>query len=181
VVGAVLLDDFSGEGKRILSREDVAGFAHLQSDGSDDAVEGSNLGANVVSAMTGLDVFIVGAAIEDDVAFEFAVAGIGVVSHLIGVKDVVAVVNFGFAAEVVDGAIFFLLDGANGHGLFNLADCFRQKRGRRRSGFSSGYLGSGGGKGLAGYYGGSEKQMTDPCGRDKDSRAGDHFLVIFNL
>lgn len=100
-------------------------------------------------------------------AFEFAVAGIRVIGHLVGVEYISAIVKFTFAAKMVDLAILFLLYGSHRH-IFPTLGSRRGGRGRR--------LGIGG-KGLAGNYPGCEKQMTEQRGRDKDSRAGDHLQL----
>src|ERR1017187_3609219 len=170
VVGALLLDNFSGEGEGIGSGQDIAGLAQAQSNGSDHAIEYAGFGANVVSAMAGLDVLVVGTAVENDVALEFSVPGVGVVGDLIGVEDVGAVVNLDRAAQVIDGPIFLLLHGADGDLFFGLGGGLGRGRQRRRGRLLGNGDGWGGrGQGLAGYYPRSEKQMTDPGGRDNDS------------
>ena len=167
VFGAVLFDNFSGEGEWILAGEDVPGIAHAKSDGPDHAIKGTDLGADVVGAVTGFDVLVVGAAVEHDVAFEFAVSRVGVIGDLIGAQDVGAIVDLRVAPQVIDGSFFFLFDRSHGNRDLGLAG-----RGGWQSGSGCGStIGSGGeGQRLAGYYRGSEKQMTDPGGRDKDSR-----------
>jgi len=102
----VLLDNFSGEGEWILAGEDVPGIAHAKSDGPDHAIKGTDLGADVVGAVTGFDVLVVGAAVEHDVAFEFAVSGVGVIGDLIGAQDVGAIVDLRVAPQVIDGSFF---------------------------------------------------------------------------
>ena len=172
VVGAVLLDDLSGEREGIGGGHRVAGGPHAQAHGSNDAIKGTDLSADVVGAVAGDDVFVVGTAVEHDVALEFGVSGVGVVGNLVGLQDVVAIVDFGRAAQVVDGAFFFLLHGADGDGFFGVAD---RSRGQRWSGCGGAWRSGGaGGQRLAGYYPMSEKQMTDHGGRDKDSKAGGH-------
>jgi len=90
---------------------------------------------------------------------------------LIGAQDVGAIVDLRVAPQVIDGSFFFLFDRSHGNRDLGLAG-----RGGWQSGSGCGStIGSGGeGQRLAGYYRGSEKQMTDPGGRDKDSRAADH-------
>jgi hypothetical protein len=178
VVGALLLDNFSGEGEGIGGGQDIAGLAQAQSNGSDHAIEYAGFGANVVSAMAGLDVLVVGTAVENDVALEFSVPGVGVVGDLIGVEDVGAVVNLDRAAQVIDGPIFLLLHGADGDLFFGFGGGLGRGLSGGRQWRRGRLLGNGDcggrGQGLAGYYPRSEKQMTDPGGRDNDSRAGDH-------
>src|SRR5208282_3648248 len=174
VVGPVFLDDFSREGKRIGRGHRVAGGTHAKTHRSNRAVEGSNLGADIVDAVTGLDVLVVWAAVQHHVAVFFAVSRVRVVGDLIRAQDVSAIVDFGLAAQVVNGTIFFLVDRPNRNRFFDSADRFRRKRRCRRVAFTIRYRSGGRGQRLAGYYRGCEKQMTDHSGRDKDSRAGGH-------
>ena len=57
---------------------------------------------------------VVRAAVERDVAVGRGLAAVGVVGDLIGAQNVVAVVNLGVAVQLVDVAVFFLGDGADG-------------------------------------------------------------------
>src|SRR5271166_5033912 len=130
VVGSLFFDDFSSEGKRIGGGQDIAGFAQPQSYGSNHAVECPNLGADIVSAMAGFHVLVVGAAIQNDVTLQFAIPGIGVVSDLIRVEDIGAIVNLDCASQMVDRAIFLLLHGADGD-LFFCLGCSRSRGSNR--------------------------------------------------
>src|ERR1700675_1484684 len=97
-------------------------------------------------------------------AFQFTVAGVGVISHFVRSQDVSAIVNFTLTTKVIDDPNLLLLHGANSDIFLPLGG---GRRGRsRRAGIR--------GQRLAGYYPGREKKMTDKGGRDKDSRAGDH-------
>src|SRR5260370_22823976 len=180
-VGPVLLDNFSGKGKRIGGGKQVAGFAQPQSHSPDHAVERSRFRAKIVSAVTGLDVLVVRAAVQRDVALQFAVSRIRVVGDLIRAQDVSAIVNFHLAPQVVDRPILLLLHRPDRNLFFGLrlvGRGGRRSRGHNRGLGRSGDRRGGRGQRLAGYYPGSEKQMTDPGGRDKDSRADVHQRVI---
>src|SRR5262249_36847581 len=86
VIGAVFLDYLAGEGKRIRTGEHIARAAETKSSGADHVIERSYLGADVVVPMAGLDVFIIGPAVENYVAFQLSVAGCGIVSDFVGIK-----------------------------------------------------------------------------------------------
>ena len=175
MVWPVSLHNFPGKGKRIGRGQHVAGIPHPKSYRSDCAVENSRFRADIVRAVTGLDVLVVRTTVQRDVALEFAVSGVRVVGDLIRVQDVIAIVDFRLAPQVINGPIFFLLHRPDRDLFFRLPGrrC-RRNRGRRRSILGSRNRRCGRGQRLAGYYPVSEKQMTDQCDRDKDSRAGDH-------
>ena len=59
--------------------------------------------------MTGLDVLVVRAAVQHDVALQFGISHVRVVRDLIRVQDVGAIVNFHSAPQVVEGPILLLL------------------------------------------------------------------------
>jgi len=127
---------------------DVPGIAHAKSDGPDHAIKGTDLGADVVGAVTGFDVLVVGAAVEHDVAFEFAVSRVGVIGDLIGAQDVGAIVDLRVAPQVIDGSFFFLFRPLHGNrdlglaGRGRLAEWKRLRehdRERRRGAASAGY------------------------------------------
>src|SRR5260370_16803587 len=99
-VGPVLLDNFTGKGKRIGGGKHVAGFAQPQSHSPDHAVERSRFRADIVSAVTGLDVLVVRAAVQRDVALQFAVSRIRVVGALIRAQDVSALVTFHLSPQL---------------------------------------------------------------------------------
>src|SRR5208282_3345491 len=126
VVGPVFLDNFSGKGKRIGCGQRVAGSPHPKTHRSNRAVEGPNLGADIVDAVTGLYVLVVRAAVEHNVAVLFTISRVRVVGDLIRAQDVIAIIDFGFAAQVVNGAMFFLMDRPNRNRFFNLANAFRR-------------------------------------------------------
>ncbi len=175
MVGPLFLDNFSGKGKWIGRGQHVTRLPQPESHRSNHAIKGSGGRADVVSAVTGFDVFVVRAAVQDDVALQFAGSRVRVVGDLIRVQDVSSIVNFYFAPKVVDGPILLLLHRLDRNLFFRLAGGRRRSsRCRSREGFGSRDRRSVRGQRLAGYYPGSEKQMTDPCGRDKDSRADDH-------
>ncbi len=153
VVGPVFLDNFSGKGKRIGRGQHVARLPQPQSHRSDYAIERPGFRADIVGAVAGLDVLVVRTAVERDVALQFAISGVRVVCDLIRIQGVSAIVNFHLSTQVVDRSILLLLHRPDRNLFLRLA-----RRGQR----------------LAGYYPRSEKQMTDECCRDKDSRAGDH-------
>ncbi len=87
-------------------------------------MESSGFRADIVNAVTRLDVLVVRAAVQHDVALQFAVSRIRVVRDLIRVQDVSAVVNFHPAPQVVDGPILLLFHRPD-RNLFGLAgrDC----------------------------------------------------------
>ncbi len=74
--------------------------------------------------MSGFDVLVVGPAVEHHVAIRGGFSGVGVVVHRIGIEDVGAVVDLRLAAQLEHGAVFFLLQGADG-------DVLLSHRGRR--------------------------------------------------
>ena len=121
VVRPVLLDDFPGEGKRIGGGKRVARLRHPQADGSDYAIERSNLSADIVCTVTSFDVLVIRTAIEHDVAFGFAISRVCVVGDFIRMQDVVAIVNFCRTAQVIDRAVFLLLQSPNRDLFFGLA------------------------------------------------------------
>ena len=57
--------------------------------------------------MTGLDVVVVRAAIDSEMARGRGLAAVGVVGDFIGAQDIIAVVNFGIAVKFVDVADLF--------------------------------------------------------------------------
>src|SRR5208282_29299 len=126
VVGPVFLDNFPGKGKRIGCGQRVAGSPHPKTHRSNRAVEGPNLGADIVDAVTGFYVLVVRAAVEHNVAVLFTISRVRVIGDLVGAQNVGAVVDFGFAAQVVNGAMFFLMDRSNRNRFFNLANAFRR-------------------------------------------------------
>jgi hypothetical protein len=62
----------------------------------------------IIGAVAGYDVFVVGAAVENQMALARGFSGVGVVSHLVGVEGVRLVTNFDMSAQLVDRAVFFL-------------------------------------------------------------------------
>jgi hypothetical protein len=71
--------------------------------------------------MAGLDVLIVRAAIEHDVALRFAVSCIRVVGDSIGMEDVIAVVNHRLAPKVVNRSFLLLFHRGPRNFFFYLA------------------------------------------------------------
>jgi len=76
--------------------------------------EASGFGPDIVVAMSGFDVLVVGPAIENHVAIRGYTAGVGVVVDRVGIEDVGAVVNLCPATQFEYGPIFFLLQSADG-------------------------------------------------------------------
>ena len=166
----MFFDDLAGKCKRIRSGEDISRAPQTKPCRSNYVIESSNLGTNVVGTVAGFDVFVIGTAVEDHVALDFRIPGGRVVGDFIGIEHVVAIVDFGLAAQLVERAIFFLLNGVNGDFFFRqICGIDRDRRGHCLRG----------GKGLAGYYPGDEKEMTKRKGRDNDSVAEDHCRSTF--
>ena len=86
--------------------------------------EAPGFSPDVVGGMRGLDVLVIGPAVEHHVAIRDRFSRVGVVVDRIGIQDVRAVVDFRLAAQLEHGAIFFLLQGADG-------DVLLSHRGRR--------------------------------------------------
>jgi hypothetical protein len=63
--------------------------------------------------VAGPDVVVIGPTVEHEVSGCRGLAGVTVVSDLVGAQDVGAVVNLGVAVQFVDGVNHLLLDGAN--------------------------------------------------------------------
>ena len=125
VIGTGLFHDLAGKSEGVGRRQDHPLTVHPQARRSLHMFKTSSFSPHVVGAMSGFDVLIIRAAIENDVAIRRGVAGLGVVVDRIGIEDVGAVVNFRLAAQFEYGPVFFLLQGANG-------DVLRIHRGRRR-------------------------------------------------
>ena len=70
--------------------------------------------------MAGLDVVVIGTAVEGEVTGGGGLAAIGVVGHFVGAQDVGAIVNLGVAVQFVDVADFFLLIGADDRPILEL-------------------------------------------------------------
>src|SRR5262249_50029984 len=105
---------------------------------------------------------VIRAAVQHHVAFELGIAAVGLVGDFIGVQDIGTVVNLRLAAKFVCCALSLLLNGTNGDFLLGEArGRSSDGRGKRRQR----------GRGLAGYYRRSEKEMTKRKGRDNDSVA----------
>ena len=121
VVGPVFLDNFSGKGKRIGGGKHVARLPQPESHRSNHAIESSGFRADIVSAVTGLDVLVVRAAVQHDVALQFAISRVCLVRDLIRVQDVSAIVNFHSAPQVVDGPILLLFHRPDRNLFFRLA------------------------------------------------------------
>lgn len=128
VVRAVLFDDLAGEEEGIGRAENIARATAAKSHRADDVIKSADFGAEVVGTVAGLKMLVVRAAIEDDVALQFAVASGGVVGHLVGLQKVAAEIDLGFAAQMVDGAGFFLLGGANRNFFLLLPGWGREKQ-----------------------------------------------------
>ena len=111
VIGTGLFHDFAGEGKWSGRGQHHAVAANAQSSGRGDVVEAPGLSRQIVSSVTGLDVFVVGTAVESEVAGGRGLAAVGVVGNFVGTQDVGAIVNLGVAVQFVDVAVFFLLAG----------------------------------------------------------------------
>ncbi len=118
--GGGFFHDLAGEaeGRGRGQHHAVAGKANSGS--ADDIVEDAGFGNQIVGAMAGPDVVVVGTAIEPEVPVRGGVAGVGVISDLVRAQDVAAIVNFAVAVQLVDGADHFLLDGANRGDIFFL-------------------------------------------------------------
>src|SRR5204863_1154018 len=138
--------------------------AQPESCGSDYVIERACLGSNVEVSMTGFYVLVVRSTVQNHVALHARISACGVVGDLIRVQHVIAIVDLRLSTQFVDRAVSFLLYRANGHLFLGQA----RRRSRRRSGNRLG------GRGLAGYYRSSEKEMTKRKGRDNDSVAEDH-------
>ena len=63
--------------------------------------------------MAGLDVVVVGAAVESEMPGSCGLAAVGVIGRFVSSKNVGAVVDLDVVVEFVDVAVFFLLDGAD--------------------------------------------------------------------
>src|SRR4029077_14800687 len=156
------LDSFSGKGKWIGGGENVPGFPQPKSHGSNHTIESSGFGADIVSAVTGLDVLIVRAAVQHNVALQIAVSRVRVVRDLIRIQDVRAIVNLHSAPQVVDRTILLLFPRPDRNLFFRVAG-----RGWRHGRGIRGRRDRRGGRGqrLAGYYSRGGGQMTDQSGR----------------
>ena len=119
VVWAGLLHYLASKRKGVGRSQDQPLSAQAHARGAVHVFEASGLGADVVGAMSGFDVLIVGAAIEHHVAVRDRISGTGVVVHGVGVQDVGAIVNLGLAAQLENRAVLFLLQGADGDVLFS--------------------------------------------------------------
>src|SRR5258707_2455098 len=114
VVGTGLLHCFSGESERRGRGQDYSVAAKAKSCSGSNVVKTSSLGRQVIGSMAGLDVVVVRAAVEGKLAGGSGLAAVGVVSDFVSPQDVCPIVDFGVAVQLVDVAVFFLLQGANG-------------------------------------------------------------------
>ena len=104
-----------------------------ESGGRRDVVESSRLCSQIVGSVTRFEVVVVRTAVEPEVSRSCGLAAVGVVGDLIGLQNIVAIVNFGVAVQFVDVAVFFLLVGADGGRIGILVRCLTSA-GRARSG-----------------------------------------------
>jgi len=109
----MFFDYLAGEYNWVGSSENIAGATEPKSRGADHVIEGPRLGASVVIAVTCLDVLVVRSAVQNHVAFQFGIAGSGVVGDFIRVEHRVAIVNLGLPAQLVKRTVLFLLNGSN--------------------------------------------------------------------
>lgn len=112
----------------------------LQSDGPGHVLKTAGLMIGVVMPTRGLDMLVVWPTFENKMPLGGDIARIGVVSNFIGGKSVSSVLDFDAAAQLVNGAVSFLVNGT---------DRYRKSRPVRLRG--SGFLGYVCGQQLAGY------------------------------
>ncbi len=124
VIGPGLLHHLAGKGKGIWGSQDQPLASKPHASGANHVFEASGFRADVVGSLSGFDVLVVRAAVEHHVAVRNGISGVGVVVHRIGIQNVGAVVNLRLAAQLEYGAVFFLLQGADG-------DILLSRRGRR--------------------------------------------------
>ena len=151
MVGSRLLYHSAGECKRIFGRQDTPLLPQPHSGGSDYVLETSAFRPDVIRGVSCLDVFVIGPAIEHNVAICDNISSIRVVIDGIGIENVCAVVNLRLPAQFEHGAIFFLLQSLN-RNILLLCSGGRGWRGWRWWSVSL----FRGGKQLAGNYGRSE-------------------------
>ena len=149
VVGTGLLHHSAGKGKGIFGGQHHPLPAQLHARRPHYVFEAAGLGPDVVGGVSGLDMLVVGPAIEHHVAIRDRLSGVGVVVDRIGIQNVGAVVDLRLPAQLEYGAVFFLLQGADGDVLLSHRGRRRRQRGRCIRRFRRG-------KQLAGNYGGSE-------------------------
>src|SRR5262249_42401774 len=111
------LHHFSGKGERAAGSESNVSAFEAGAGSSGDVVEFSGLGVNVVSAVAGGDVHVVGAAIEKNMAFSGQVAGDALVGNGVSAQCVAAIFDFYVAAQRKYLSFFLLLVGADGERL----------------------------------------------------------------
>jgi len=113
VIGAGFFDDFAGKGERGGRGQDYSVGAKAQASGSGHIVKFAGFKREVVSAVRGPNVIVVGTAIECKMSAGGCFVGVGVESRFVGLQNVSFVIDFNGAVQLIDVAISFLLDGAD--------------------------------------------------------------------
>ena len=113
VVGTGFLDELSTESERSIGGQKDAIATQLHARSSDDVIKAPGFRGEVVSPVTGLNVVVIRSAVEADMASNGRFADIGIVGYFISAQNIIAVVNFRIAVQLVYIARFFLIDSAN--------------------------------------------------------------------
>src|SRR5258708_3785847 len=106
MAGAGLLDNFPGKGEGRRRGKDRPVSAEANAGAPGHVVESASFGGHVVGSVAGLDVVVIGTAVERDVTCGGGFSVVGIVGDFVGAEDVVAVVDFGVAVQLVDVAVF---------------------------------------------------------------------------
>src|SRR6185437_4365426 len=105
-----LLYNPSGKEKRIRGGENSPPALYEKSHTSCGIFEPAGFVLQVILPASSLNVFIVRATLKQQVARGLNLSSIGIVSSVVCMNYVSAVIDFYFAAKLIDVAIFFLLD-----------------------------------------------------------------------
>src|SRR2546421_2097328 len=116
-VKADLLHDLPRESKWVGASQDIPSTTRPRPGCAHHIVEGAGAGPDVVSAMAGFNVLVVGTSVQDHVAGSSYQACAGVIGRLVGEDYVVTIVQLHITSGLVDVSGFLLLGGTDRGGL----------------------------------------------------------------
>src|ERR1700722_6829779 len=120
MVGTGLLHHLSREGEGSARSQHHAMAAEAQTGRAGGVVEAASFRRQIIGAMAGFDVVVVGSAIECEMASSGRLSAVGIVGHFVGTKNIAAVMDLGVVVQFVNVAVFFLLNGTDDGSIFEL-------------------------------------------------------------
>ena len=110
MIGPVLFNDFAIEEKGIGIRDRAAIVSETEANTASYSFKPAAFGLKVVLAAYCLNMFVVGAAFEQQVTIGVCISGVGVVSHIVGGESVCPILNPDVTMQLIDRPIFFLAE-----------------------------------------------------------------------